>query len=276
MKSTFKLTTLLATLVLLTTACEKPENPTGNGSNNSDPKERTIVYAVGENENRTTLRNEGEWDVLLDQFCKQAQEGSEVVFYNMNQTTYLQSKGTSKTNRTITTTSRDEMKQWMKDMEKQGLTVRVTYNDSTGTWHGEAYATAPTTNTNDMIIGTWRLNCMVVTQTDENDQLVNSDLFAPLEGSTMYYSFYNDGSMTISIVNSIDSVTDSGTWRLTSDGELSSEMLPNGVNWNVNWISPYSMILSRSDLGTDNGNYFYQLQFDAVTTTKKYKKYAHL
>jgi hypothetical protein len=46
-------------------------------------------------------------------------------------------------------------------------------------------------------------------------------------------------------------------------------MLPNGVNWNVNWISPYSMILSRSDLGTDNGNYFYQLQFDAVTTTKK-------
>jgi hypothetical protein len=75
--------------------------------------------------------------------------------------------------------------------------------------------------------------------------------------------------MTISVVNSIDSVTDSGTWRLTSDGELSSEMLPNGVNWNVNWISPYSMILSRSDLGTDDGNYFYQLQFDAVTTTKK-------
>ncbi len=161
------------------------------------------------------------------------------------------------------------MKKWMKDMEKQGLTVRVTYNDTTGTWHGEAYATAPTTNTNDMIIGTWRLNCMVVTQTDANNQLVNSDLFAPLEGSTMYYRFYNDGSMTISVVNSIDSVTDAGTWSLTSDGELSSEMLPNGVNWNVNWISPYSMILSRSDLGTDDGNYFYQLQFDAVTTTKK-------
>ena len=269
MKSTFKLTTLLAALVLLTTACEKPENPTGNGNNNSDPKERTIVYSVGETENRKTLNTDGEWDAMLDQFCNQAQAGSEVVFYNMNQTTYIQSKGTSKTNRTINTTSRDEMKKWMKDMEKQGLTVRVTYNDTTGTWHGEAYATAPTTNTNDMIIGTWRLNCMVVTQTDANNQLVNSDLFAPFEGSTMYYRFYNDGSMTISVVNSIDSVTDSGTWRLTSDGELSSEMLPNGVNWNVNWISPYSMILSRSDLGTDDGNYFYQLQFDAVTTTKK-------
>ena len=269
MKSTFKLTTLLAALVLLTTACEKPENPTGNGSNNSDPKERTIVYSVGETENRKTLNTDGEWDAMLDQFCNQAQAGSEVVFYNMNQTTYIQSKGTTKTNRTINTTSRDEMKKWMKDMEKQGLTVRVTYNDTTGTWHGEAYATAPTTNTTDMIIGTWRLNCMVVTQTDANNQLVNSDLFAPFEGSTMYYRFYSDGSMTISVVNSIDSVTDSGTWSLTSDGELSSEMLPNGVNWNVNWISPYSMILSRSDLGTDNGNYFYQLQFDAVTTTKK-------
>lgn len=194
MKSTFKLTTLLAALVLLTTACEKPENPTGNGSNNSDPKERTIVYAVGETENRKTLNTDGEWDAMLDQFCNQAQDGSEVVFYNMSQTTYIQSKGTSKTNRTINTTSRDEMKKWMKDMEKQGLTVRVTYNDTTGTWHGEAYATAPTTNTTDMIIGTWRLNCMVVTQTDENNQLVNSDLFA-LEDITMYYRFYNDGSI---------------------------------------------------------------------------------
>ena len=259
---------LLTALALFSAACEKPETPNG-GSDNNDPKERVIIYSVGESESRQTLKNDAEWDAMLEKLCDRAQDGSEVVFYNMNQTTYIQSKGASKTNRTINTTSRDEMKKWMKDMEKQGLTVRVTYNDTTGTWHGEAYATAPTTNTNDMIIGTWRLNCMVVTQTDANNQLVNSDLFAPLEGSTMYYRFYNDGSMTISVVNSIDSVTDAGTWSLTSDGELSSEMLPNGVNWNVNWISPYSMILSRSDLGTDDGNYFYQLQFDAVTTTKK-------
>ena len=154
-------------------------------------------------------------------------------------------------------------------MEKQGLTVRVTYNDSTRTWHGEAYATAPTTDTDDNLIGTWRFNCMVVTQTDGNDHLLSSDLFAPEEGSTMYYSFYNDGTLTITIVNSIDSVSDSGTWTLSDNGELCSEMMPNGVCWNVSWITSNTMILSRSDLGTEEGNYFYQLQFDAVTSEKK-------
>jgi hypothetical protein len=29
------------------------------------------------------------------------------------------------------------------------------------------------------------------------------------------------------------------------------------------------MILSRSNLGTEEGNYFYQLQFDAVSSEKK-------
>lgn len=270
MKSTFKLTTLLTALVLLSTACEKPENPTnGNSSSTSIPEERIIVYSVNENENRKTLNTDTEWDAMLDLFCNQALEGSEVVFYNMSQTTYLQSKGASKTDRTINTTNRDEMKKWMKEMEKQGLTVRVTYNDTTGTWHGEAYATAPTTNTNDLVIGTWRLNCMVATQTDENNHLLNSDLYAPEEGSTIYYRFYTDGTMTLSVVNSIDSVTDTGTWSLSADGELCSEMLPNGVCWNVNWITHSSMILSRSDLDTDDGNHYYQLQFDAVNTTKK-------
>ena len=269
MKRTSKLIMLLTALALFSAACEKPETPNGGSSDNNDPKERVIVYSVGKNENRQTLKNDAEWDAMLDKLCNQAQDGSEVVFFNMSQTTYLQSKGkgngNSTSNRTINTTSREEMKKWMKDMEKQGLTVRVTYNDSTRTWHGEAYATAPTTDTDDNLIGTWRLNCMVVTQTDGNDHLQGSDLFAPEEGNSMYYTFYNNGTLTITIVNSIDSVADSGTWTLSDDGELCSEMMPNGVNWNVNWIT----ILSRSDLGTEEGNYFYQLQFDAVTSEKK-------
>ena len=87
----------------------------------------------------------------------------------------------------------------------------------------------------------------------------------------MYYSFYNDGTLTITIVNSIDSVSDSGTWTLSDNGELCSEMMPNGVNWNVSWITSNSMILSHSNLGTETeeGNYFYQLQFDAVSSEKK-------
>ena len=253
-------------------SCEKENSHSGENQN------RDIFYTVTEETgisgfSGTTahLTTEAEWDALLDQFCNQAQAGSEVVFYNMSQTTYLQSKGngSSTSNRTINTTSREEMKKWMKDMEKQGLTVRVTYNDSTRTWHGEAYATAPTTDTDDNLIGTWRFNCMVVTQTDRNDHLLSSDLFAPEEGSTMYYSFYNDGTLTITIVNSIDSVSDSGTWTLSDNGELCSEMMPNGVCWNVSWITSNSMILSHSNLGTEEGNYFYQLQFDAVSSEKK-------
>ena len=270
MKRTSKLIMLLTALALFSAACEKPETPNG-GSDNNDPKERVIIYSVGESESRQTLKNDAEWDAMLEKLCDRAQDGSEVVFFNMNQTTYLQSKGngSSTSNRTINTTSREEMKKWMKDMEKQGLTVRVTYNDSTRTWHGEAYATAPTTDTDDNLIGTWRFNCMVVTQTDGNDHLQNSDLFAPEEGSTMYYTFYNNGTLTITIVNSIDSVSDSGTWTLSDNGELCSEMMPNGVNWNVSWITSNSMILSRSNLGTEEGNYFYQLQFDAVSSEKK-------
>ena len=271
MKKTSKLIMLLTALALLSAACEKPETPSGGSSDNNDPKERVIIYSVGENESRQTLKTDSEWDAMLDQLCDRVQDGSEVVFYNMNQMTYFQSKGsgTSSSNRTINTTSREEMKKWMKDMEKQGLTVRVTYNDTTGTWHGEAYATAPTSDTDTIIIGTWRLNCMVVTQTDGTDHLLNSDLFAPEDGSTMYYSFFNDGTMTIAIVNSVDSVTDSGTWTLSEDGELCSEMLPNGVCWDVNWITSNSMILSHSELGTMDGNYYYQMQFDAVTPVKK-------
>ena len=272
MKRTSKLIMFLTALALFTAACEKPETPNGGNHNeNNTPKERVIVYAIGENENRQTLKTDGEWDTLLEQLCDQAQNGNEVVFYNMSQTTYLQSKGngSSASNRTINTTNREEMKKWMKDMEKQGLTVRVTYNENTGTWHGEAYATAPTTDTDDNLIGTWRLTCMVVTQTDGNDNLLGSDLFAPEEGSTMYYSFYDNGTLTITIVNSIDSVSDSGTWSLSEDGELCSEMMPNGVCWNVNWITSNTMILSRNDLDTDDGDYFYQLQFDAVTSEKK-------
>ena len=45
---------------------------------------------------------------------------------------------------------------------------------------------------------------------------------------------------------------------------LNCDLLPNGVNWNVNWISTGTMIISRSDLGTAEGNHYYQLQFDAV------------
>ena len=41
---------------------------------------------------------------------------------------------------TVTTTDREELKAWMKEMEKAGKTVQISYDDNNGTWNGRAYA----------------------------------------------------------------------------------------------------------------------------------------
>ena len=95
MKTTVRLTFILTALALSFAACEK-NSPTiandgnGNGGGVVDiQKERVIIYSVGNNENRRTLETDGEWDALLEQLCDQALGGSEVTFYNLSQTTYL-------------------------------------------------------------------------------------------------------------------------------------------------------------------------------------------
>ena len=69
---------LLTALALFSAACEKPETPNG-GSDNNDPKERVIIYSVGESESRQTLKNDAEWDAMLEKLCDRAQDGSEVA-----------------------------------------------------------------------------------------------------------------------------------------------------------------------------------------------------
>ena len=257
--------------LFLLTSCEEPVTPIGGGDpgDTNIPNERVILYAVGNSENRQTLDTEAEWDALLDQLCDQAHAGNEVTFYNISQTTYLHgsAKGADKESRTITTTSREEIKDWMKTMEKEGHTVKVTYDDNSGTWHGEAYATAPSNTTSGILIGSWHFNCMVVTQVDFNGNLLSSDLYAPEEGGgTMYYTFTADGTVTLTMQGmNGTTVTDSSTWSLSEDGVLYSDLLPSGTYWNVNWITDNTMILSSSSLGTEEGDLYYQLQFDAVT-----------
>ncbi len=270
MKNTIKLTLILTMLAFTFAACEKPDNPI-NGENQTDNtiKERDIVYAVGNNESRQTVETETAWDALLDQLCDQALSGNEVTFYNVSQTTYLQNnaKGADKDNRTINTTSRDEMKAWMKEMEKEGRTVRVTYDNNSGMWHGEAYATAPSSNTSGILIGTWHFNCMVVTQVGQDGNLLGSDLYEPeAGGGSMYYTFTDDGTVTLTI-NGMGGTTgtDNGTWTLSDDGVLCSELMPNGGCWNVNWITPNTMIISRAEMSTTEGDLYYQLQFNAAT-----------
>jgi hypothetical protein len=79
----------------------------------------------------------------------------------------------------------------------------------------------------------------------------------------MYYTFHDDGTLTLTI-NGVGgtTATDNSTWTLSGEGELCSDLLPNGACWNVNWITDNTLIMSRSDLGTEEGNLLYQLQFD--------------
>lgn len=139
MKHTVKLFALLAAVLCLT-ACVK----------NND-KQRDITYTVttvgtqraasaGDKTTTVHLETEAEWQELLDRFCDYAEEGSEVTFYNAN---HKATKSATKDATTFSTTSREEMKRWMAQMEDEGMTVTVTYDPATGTWNGTAYATAP-------------------------------------------------------------------------------------------------------------------------------------
>lgn len=87
------------------------------------------------------VSNEAEWDALLDKFCDMTRDGDQVTFCNANPTRTKKAKeGGSSSPNTITTISREELKAWMKEMEKAGRTVNVTFDEGTGTWHGIAYA----------------------------------------------------------------------------------------------------------------------------------------
>lgn len=142
MKLVSKLTALLAAIALMV-ACG--EENTDTPAPAADNTKREIVYAVGADEHRTELKNDTEWDALLDTFCDYARQGQDVTFYNMSTQPFHSAKetGTIKDATTFSTSNRAEMKQWMKDMEKQGKTVNVTYDSNSGTWNGTAYANAP-------------------------------------------------------------------------------------------------------------------------------------
>lgn len=260
-----RFTALLAVVMLAFSACDKPENNNSGGNQGTnDPKERVIVFTVGSTEKRQTLATEGEWNALLDVLCEQAQQGNTVTFYNMEQMTYLttEKNGGTKAAKTFSTTNRDEMKDWMRKMEEEGRTVVVTYNN--GTWSGTAYACAPHDITSSTIVGVWHFICSVVSHVDQNGSLSGRDMYVPEDGGgSMYYTFSDDGVLTLTF-NAMDGTTntENSTWTLSDDGELCSDLLPSGACWNVNWITDNTLIMSRSELGTEDGDLLYQLQFD--------------
>jgi hypothetical protein len=108
--------------------------------------ERDIVYTVDQTTTTVHLRTDAEFDALLEQFCDYVEGGSTVTFYNANRTT-----GSTHDSTHFSTTSRTEMKQWMRQMEDAGKTVTVTYDTASGTYNGMAYATAPQPQNNNWV-----------------------------------------------------------------------------------------------------------------------------
>ena len=100
---------------------------------------RDITYTIGGQSTTVHLKTEAEWDTLLGRFCDYAQGGDTVTFHNVHAAASQQAKE----NVTFSTSVRETMKRWMSRMEDEGMTVTLTYDPTTHTWHGTAYATAP-------------------------------------------------------------------------------------------------------------------------------------
>lgn len=140
MKQAIKIFAMLAAVVSLM-AC-KPEEVTDVAC------ERDIFYTVSESPamsalsgsgNTVHLTTEAEWDTMLDRFCDYTRDGVKVMFCSTRPSGQTQTKGANNTPTSITTSSRDELKAWMKEMEKAGRTVNVSYDNGNGTWSGTAY-----------------------------------------------------------------------------------------------------------------------------------------
>ena len=129
MKHTLRITALLAA-VLMFAACEKDKENVRH--------ERDIVYTVDADQHNAHLETDTEFDALLDDFCDFAKSGSTVTFYNaLNVDSPSKGAGTKEV--TYRTTSREDIKRWMRQMENEGRTVTITYDSHTGTYNGLAY-----------------------------------------------------------------------------------------------------------------------------------------
>ena len=137
-KQVFYFVAALAVGCLLLAACNKEKELTPDTV--ATTQVRDITYTVADRTTTVHLETDTEFEALLVQFCNYAQQGDSVTFYNANRG----NKGVAaKDVATYSTTNREEMIRWMRQMEEAGKTVTVTYDPATGTWNGTAYATAP-------------------------------------------------------------------------------------------------------------------------------------
>jgi hypothetical protein len=229
---------VLAATTLIFASCKKdPVNQIDNNNSNT----RVIVYSIGGEEERITLNNDSEWDALLDAFCGDAQNGDAVVFYNINNQPHFGAKTmcAPKSVSTFSTTSREKMKEWMKQMEKEGKTVNVTYDNNSGTWNGTAYATIPTIQSSDCHTGI--ITCVEMPATSEDP--TSSDMVAALrinEDTTLI--LVNEGKMMVCIGDAPeDTITLCGTIETYQD-----------INDNEYLVLDISSVSEASIIGTWN------------------------
>lgn len=240
-----------------------PEPTTPSGETDT-AKERLIIYSVGQTEVRQPLHTEAQWDAMLELICDQALEGKTVTFYNMCQTTYTSGSGGTKAAVSFSTTSRDEMMAWMKEMEKQGRTVNVSYDRSTGRWNGMAYACSPTQLSANNVIGVWHLTQMNIVQNGDDGVIDDPDIYLPGENyGTMTYTFLDNGTATLFVQDmNGETFTQEAPWNISNDGEMTCELLPSNSQWNINWISSSTMIISTTNQNPDEGYLLFQMQFE--------------
>lgn len=112
------------------------------GCTEKEPEETTthrVVYTVDVVESHAALKSDAEWTALLEKLVGYAEEGSLVSFYNADLVSG--DKAAQKTaNDTCITTDREVIIAWCRQQEHDGKTVTLTYDRTTGTYTGIAYA----------------------------------------------------------------------------------------------------------------------------------------
>ena len=219
---------MLAALAGLT-ACSPEENEL-EGLDEYAPYK--IEYTVGLTSATASMKEEAQWDRMLDWLIQQSTTGAEVTF----RSTFAQTKTVAtKAADTCRTTSREEIKRWCQKMEKAGKTVTLTYDRVTGTYTGTAYATGPRRPWLDpaLLVGCWDMEEKAVWLEHENQ---------PASEPGMRYSPDSPG-------------VDIRRWVFKSDGTLLATLNKNAGEDLPNEWDTYPLAWSTETLeGTVTGD----------------------
>ena len=129
MKKTLICATLLATLSIAVTSCQKENIAEPERFATEKNAGETVYYTVGGIRFSQTINSEDEYDTLLMRLIMLSKEGYEVSFFGNR---YSSASGMTKDTVTYTTTNENDAVAWMKQKINEGYTVTITYDEGTG------------------------------------------------------------------------------------------------------------------------------------------------